>query len=637
MGKNTESSDFFKALKAQLDVCRSTSRFGIFEALALLTAGVLETAMTRSKLAVLADEFELDARALLGVVLLATEWQTRPSVWTSTWINVIRLLIARDESVGNAYRKAVAEDAVRSVDSFLDAVETHSQLNAPNNDTVTNILFKLGSRTKKSVHPAAFTKALEAYSSGGDEVRDAFAAYRRELSYLTVRQVEASECVFRHRRLWLAGPAGSGKTILAIEIAFRHLRAGHSVLFAYRSTQFKSILLELLEPVAGGLHLLSHAEFIPLLKIAEECGTSSDRFEALHSELIPSGDAAMDPVWDLVIIDDWNQSDVEMRFVLSQLELVSLRSIILSAPDQEFSAALSVDKGSRLTVRDYFNSNLRVDMTVMEPPCGYHVVELDSNLRNARHIARYIARVSGRAIDSDVNSSGYRRTQKTTWDTISEDIVGLVQHALELYDAGSIRILCDPHLYHPSMLCEVIADLPKRQSELAEMLDPLAGAILKAAGWSGLNEKSMRSENGITQLESMQKEAPIFAYSAGLTVTPVEDSLLRKPNRVPAVDASSENQYRQRVDAHGILDAHALEDPFRRYNMVMIYDASLFIGLEADMVIYVRNRKDLWIDAGSNDYPVAEVELIARARKEQHLVGMTRAKHHLVDMIIGDD
>lgn len=407
-------------------------------------------------------------------------------------------------------------------------------------------------------------------------------------------------------------------------------------MFVYRSTQFKRILADLLDPVACGLSMLSHTELVPLLEAAGHFGTNDERFKSLLREMMPQDAEAVDPAWDLVIVDDWNQSDGQLKSVLGELGRISLRSVVLCATDQVYSAALSVDEMSTMTVGDYFESELNVNMPVVEPPGGYHVVSLESNLRNARHIASYIARVTGHAIDSAVKSSGYRRTELTTWDTISADIVHAVQQALEVYDPGSIKILCDPHLHHPALLSVVLADLPQHQSRLAAQLDPLAGAILKAAGWSGLTKKTMSSEKGTAQLDLIQKDEPIFAVCDGQNFTPVNDVLLRSPKQTSSMEGVHENEYRQRVDAHAVLNPYALEDPYRWYNMVMIYDASLFIGMEADMVIYVRNKRDVRLDSPGDAENPSNRNLISRARKEQHLVGMTRAKHHLVDMIIAD-
>lgn len=302
-----------------------------------------------------------------------------------------------------------------------------------------------------------------------------------------------------------------------------------------------------------------------------------------------------------------------------------------------YSAALTLDKNQSLTVEDFFDTDFQVDMAPIKPLAGYYLVELESNLRNARQIASYVGRVTGHTVDSAVKAAGYRETQHTTWDTISDDIVTLVQNALEVYDPGSIRIICDPHLYHPTLLEAVIAELPTRQSELADQLDPLAGAILMAAGWSGLTGKPMDAESVMLKLDSTGIDEAVFAVCDGQTVSPVNYGNLQVPTQGKSSDRSPDNHYHLRVDARGVLDPYALEDPFRWHNMIVIYDASLFIGLEADMVIYIRNHRDIWLESDGFADQKDMLQMITQARNEQHLVAMTRAKHHLVDLIIVDE
>lgn len=319
MEKNFWSPEFFCALEEHLALCRSTSQHTIFESLGLLTANVLTGTVTSSNLAKLGSDADLQSSVLLNVVLFASDSDDQPRVWLRSWIRVVKMLIGHDERLLNAYRQAVKKESVSGVSGFLQVVERLSQSEAPDDDSLAEVIRKLASKTKPSAQPERYKKGVLSRESFHAETRDAFAHYLRELSYLTVKQVEARECAFQHRRLWITGPAGSGKTILAIEIAYRHLRAGQRTLFVYRSTQFKHILLELLEPVASALSLLSHAELAPILKAVKQHGADSKHFKKLVSGLFPGVAEQTNPVWDLVIVDDSNQSDKICRLCLVSL------------------------------------------------------------------------------------------------------------------------------------------------------------------------------------------------------------------------------------------------------------------------------------------------------------------------------
>jgi len=85
---------------------------------------------------------------------------------------------------------------------------------------------------------------------------------------------------------------------------------------------------------------------------------------------------------------------------------------------------------------------------------------------------------------------------------------------------------------------------------------------------------------------------PVFIATDGETIHIVDLEELPLLQRNTLADVYCSWGFGGRVDARGLLESNALEDPFESTHAVLIYQAPLFIGMEADTVVYVRNAAD---------------------------------------------
>lgn len=132
----------------------------------------------------------------------------------------------------------------------------------------------------------------------------------RKIVELTEDQAWILAFVAHRKRAIVSGPAGSGKTILAIQIARRLAEAGHRTLL----TCFNRALGESLRRSTEGQAVLHVAHFHALcVEIAREAGLNlpepstepeSDYFEHRLPELLGEGAATLGARFDAIVVDE---------------------------------------------------------------------------------------------------------------------------------------------------------------------------------------------------------------------------------------------------------------------------------------------------------------------------------------------
>ena len=140
---------------------------------------------------------------------------------------------------------------------------------------------------------------------------------RNEAARLTAEQFAVLDAAAQEPRLIIDGPAGSGKTLLALESARRHARQGERVLLLCYNRLLASHLESLIqdEQYSGEVRVRTlHAHFSATIRessLREEFDERTKHADGqeLYRELIPEygGLAAMESAaapWDVIVIDE---------------------------------------------------------------------------------------------------------------------------------------------------------------------------------------------------------------------------------------------------------------------------------------------------------------------------------------------
>lgn len=461
---------------------------------------------------------------------------------------------------------------------------------------------------------------------------DQLERFNSELQYLTIKQIEALESSFRHRRLWIEGPAGSGKTIVAIEMAYRALRAGNTCVIVYRSGQFDEIFRRLLSGAGGNLILLSHLDLVFILQEVARGGALADAIREITEDDetawdVPDGQ----PLADLLIADDCGTYEASFRDVTAFVEQISHRSVLLAAPDQ-ICGDIIVDGGfaNDAGVAALAIERIENDRRDLCCPAGYVTVTLTENLRSARAIVDYSARLLQSAGRASVKVDGRANTIKTTWAQLEDVATAQLAELLTVFPASRIQILVDPYVTLPAE-ARAVRDAGGGEGELSARFEPITAAILTAAGGT-FHNSVLQSDFG-RDLEKQMAEHT----DPGLKLYYTDDDrsfLVTTDNldlsKLPSPQWPAPRRFSTpRVDAQAVLDDDALLVRYRTEDAIVVLPSPLFIGLEADAVLYVRSARDLFAD-GQHD-AAAELKSI---RATHHFMAISRARLTIVDIQI---
>lgn len=474
------------------------------------------------------------------------------------------------------------------------------------------------------------TLSLQKFSLG---LRERLENYHSELQYLTIEQVTALEAALREPLLWVQGDAGTGKTIFAVEAAYRSLQAGMRVLIVFRSSQFKHVFRNLLADVGQELFLLQHMDFLYLLRQFENEGRDGKMFIETAKEMLPNLKINQKgQLFDLLIVDDCGAYDAQLPQVTDYFSEIGFRVICLAATDQIYSA-LSFDYGQQPGIWKPNYGDLKgVLIQVLLPPEGYYEVELQKNVRNACRIIDYAGFALNRKVGSTcIKEDGIQQTISTNWKKLDKDLLKITATLLEDYPPERIRILVDPHIHHPDLEKLSPLEYEENKESFFANLAPLSRAILTSAQDGNFLHTTLEADEMLQErLAEQTGDSVCFIYTDGEEVGIINDFELMSFQN--SADFLQEYRIWQtpRVQAKSILDIQALKDPFESANAILIYQSPLFIGLESDVVIYIRNKKEE-IYQGLDK--ATELNF-RRSRLEHHYLAMSRAKIHLVDLLI---
>lgn len=460
--------------------------------------------------------------------------------------------------------------------------------------------------------------------------------YNNELRFLTIGQVIALNEFQHHRRLWIQGEAGTGKTIFAVEAIYRRLRAGEKVLVVYRSKQFEQLFSYLLQDVADGLYLMVHLDFLYLLRQVELYGLKSSEFtETLASLLGLTPEDRDTTIFDTLVVDDCGTYEIQMIRLMKYVEGLANRKIFLAASDQILGnitldvAPVGADRTKVNTIHNVYPQRLIA-------PSGYHVVTLKNNVRNAKAIAQYAHQVKGLQSDIGIGERGVATRHEANWKNLESTVLRLVEKALESFSPNQIKILVDPYLNHPYLSKIPDDEYHEVRDQWLESEPPIVKAIL-IAGQDGhfLHSTFECEEEDLAHILREYAEADtVFIYTDGEEVGTVkfQDIKPRTFKSLPSVFKAWGTSY---VDATRILDENALVDPIQAINAICIYSTPLFIGLESDVIIYVRSLDDGLADMiDTLDNPVEVESRLINARNDHHFMAISRAKFVLHDVLI---
>ncbi len=441
-----------------------------------------------------------------------------------------------------------------------------------------------------------------------------------ELNHLTVDQVRALESTLIHRKLWIEGEAGTGKTIFAVEAAYRTLRAGQSVLIIYRSSQFKKIFSSLLSDVDTNLFLVpsSLSEILPYLK-RDIDNKNYDSFLRDFTKMFPEKKCRDSFFFDLIIADDVGTYPHDSNTLQQQIENISHRKIILAAPEQVYGPLLY---GCTIYEDGYLSS---FPDDKLKPPKEYHIEQLRFNLRNAASIAEYSNFYSPYNIRSGVITKGFVKQSSVRLDDLSKELLFICSELLDDFSPNRIKILVDPGIRERDEFHKMEKEsFNHREHSLLHLVENSASRV------DFINESLLYTDDFFEQLsKEIPSEGVYFAACTNHHFFYLEKEDLPN-NKVSRSFTDSMNKWvSPHVDSQSLFRENALYDPFPNLNAILIYPAPFFIGLESDVVIYLRN--DTKIDTKLSS---SQDDRVTKLRNSQHYLSMTRAKFLLVDLVI---
>lgn len=491
-------------------------------------------------------------------------------------------------------------------------------------ENVQGMLALAGSQAASSSNPGTPRYAPQTFShlAFSEGLHQALASYNSELQYLTIEQVQALASHLRHQNLWIQGAAGTGKTIFAIEAAYRALRAGSSVLMVFRSRQFFHILGELLDEVSDQLTLLLHLDFLYLLRQLELHGPESAEFRQIAQELMPKGEQTGGGFhFDLVIVDDCGTYETQMPYLIRWIDEIAYKKIYLVAPEQIVDNLIPEDikadapalaKGLRY----------RHIAQSLSAPEHFHTVQLTKNVRNCRSIVRYAQRHLGIQASAAIREAGRFRTLQCNWNNLDQKLLAVCGELLKTTAPSQIRILVDPLLLHPDFDAASVEISEENLSAAFAALSPLTQGIVLASRGVSFLHSTFECEEELVEavLDQASQSGVIFLATDGEEIVALDQVLLSPNRHAEALLAHYPAWPSPHIDARKILDEYALADPLQTAGAILIYPTPLFIGLEADAVIYVSSSDD-------DDAPAAKA-----TRATHHFLAMSRAKLYLVSV-----
>ena len=462
-----------------------------------------------------------------------------------------------------------------------------------------------------------------------DGLRENLRKFNNELRFLTVDQVKALSEAMRQRRLWIQGAAGTGKTTFLIEVAYRNLRAGHSVLIVYRSRQFERIFGSILQGIGGQLSLLIHLDFMYLLRMIEMHGPESVEFRDTARELLNGVGLDELPLFDLLIIDDVGTFETQMPFLLSHVNQLSHRQMVLAAPEQVldnivFSSSHNSGAGS-LEPYD-------VVPQALEAPRRYSVVELTQNVRNSAKVFEYANAYSEHKGIAGVRQAGSVVQAETAWDDVDGSLIEICSGLLRSFSPNQIKILVDPGITNPFTDGLTPEQLEEKAEEIIGDLPPLTQALLIAYREGSFLHSTFECEPGqIEELQSvLEGQHVCFVYSDGEQLGAITSTAIGSALYADALAEQIAEWETPYVDASAILASETLVDPLKITNAIAIYPMPLFIGLEASAIIYVRSKTDVYGDRRHTDHELCD--RLERLRNAHHYLAMSRARYALIDL-----
>lgn len=474
-----------------------------------------------------------------------------------------------------------------------------------------------------------------------------------QVEKLTVDQVEVLEASFKHRKLWIEGPAGTGKTIVAMEIAYRTLWSGGTCAILYRTSQFKEIMEVLLGTASEG-RLFLFPQFMEfwaswIRKSGELDLLIVDDYATLglnESTLV----AASDSAGRTIVLAARDQSidtigfpqdlyltrrgfleairEVSSKFGIPESPILAKHGISDNgiAPERRVHLMLDPFKADKDEEKPSRNvSGLRVERCVLDCPPGFARVSLTRNLRSAARIVDY-----GRCKfdigwdEAVVDEEGMVTPVSSSWEALDSTLRNQIRDLIRSYAPDQMRILADPHL----------VSLGQRMAsrDWIDPLPPLVKILLRV----GVQSDKRLFEVGSHDFQDVVKEIPeqdlYLAWTSGddaglLLLDDIAYSARgRQSGRRP-----SERLRRSRLAAKEAFAPELLADRIAARNVILLYPTQLFIGLESDVVIYVRNARDAFDWYGTDK---REVEALKQARARHHALAISRARFHLVDIAV---
>lgn len=487
-------------------------------------------------------------------------------------------------------------------------------------------------------HPRSYAKNTLSAEKFSEGLRESLRRYNDELRYLTIEQVKALEDSQKHCHLWIQGPAGTGKTIFAVEAAYRALRAGLSVLIVYRSRQFEQVFSRLLADVGKELKLLLHLDFMYLLRLIETRGIDSDEFINAAGELLEVDDIqSRRPLFDLMIIDDCGTYEIQMPSLMKHASELAYRKIFLAAPDQilghiVLDAPYSASDQQRVNPTSIHS----VLAQKLEAPDGYHCITLTKNMRNAGAIVRHANEHLGVECEAGIRESGKVQTVSTHWVQLHDTLLKLCSEALKSFPPHRIKILVDPFLEYPGFSDLSNEEYCDQRDEILESLPPLTQAVLIAAQDGHFLHSTFEcdEEDLAAIMHEYDSGDTYFIYTDGEEIGALAVDDFKSSAAHLDIENSFNHWTSPHVDAKEILSENALLDPLQTVNAICIYSTPLFIGLESDVVIYIRSKQKMpWMFASIDILEETEAQF-ERVLSNQHYLAASRAKYYYYEVSV---
>ena len=462
-------------------------------------------------------------------------------------------------------------------------------------------------------------------------LKESLKRFNAELNYLTIEQVRALDSARRHRHLWIQGPAGTGKTVFAVEAAYRALRAGLSVLIVYRTRQFEQVFAKLLKNVARHLSLLLHLDFMYLLRQQELHGIDSEEFRQTAGEFLPGVNTGDRHLFDLLIVDDCGTYETQWPFLVKYAERLAYRKIFLAAPEQILDNIVYEFKSDHTIRNDEITD---VVGQALVAPEHYVSVPLSRNVRNAGDIIDYTNALFEFDYPAGVKEAGKAATIHTDWDALDETLLTLCTELLAGFPPERIKMLVDPGISCPDLDVLTPEEYEERCEDLLGQMPALTRAVLRVSrNGHFLHSTFECDESQIAELNSLiADKKTCFIYTDGEDLGALTDISLGNIPRAGDFILQFDQWISPDIDAKAILSPDAISDPLQIKNAILIYPVPLFIGLESDVVIYIRNQFDR--NEKQTLMNPALHEKLKKVRSAHHFLAMSRAKFHLVDVMI---